>query len=152
MRMVVLATIAVSAGLFAATSSANAAAYTFTTIDVPGALGSSGAAGINNAGQIVGGFADHAGPHGYLDTGGSFTTIDVPGASSTEALGISNAGQIVGDTQNRGGSPFASPFGPRLLLLGRRLYGHRRARCTWHVRPRYQRRRTDRRDFSHQQQ
>ena len=118
MRMVVLATIAVSAGLFAATSSANAAAYTFTTIDVPGALGSSGAAGINNAGQIVGGFADHAGPHGYLDTGGSFTTIDVPGASSTEALGISNAGQIVGDTQNRGGRPLLLPLGHGFFYSG----------------------------------
>ncbi len=34
--------------------------------------------------------------HGFLEFGGSFTTIDVPGASDTEALGINNAGQVVG--------------------------------------------------------
>jgi hypothetical protein len=34
--------------------------------------------------------------HGYLDTGGSFTQIDVPGAIGTEAFGINDAGQIVG--------------------------------------------------------
>jgi uncharacterized membrane protein len=31
-----------------------------------------------------------------LDVGGSFTTIDVPGASSTHAAGINDSGQIVG--------------------------------------------------------
>ena len=35
--------------------------------------------------------------HGFVDTGGSFTTIDVPGASSTQgAFGINDSGQIVG--------------------------------------------------------
>jgi len=34
--------------------------------------------------------------HGFLDTGGSFTSIDVPGSSQTQAFGINDAGQIVG--------------------------------------------------------
>jgi probable HAF family extracellular repeat protein len=37
------------------------------------------------------------GLHGFLYTGGSFTQIDVPGASQTLAYGINSAGQIVGN-------------------------------------------------------
>jgi probable HAF family extracellular repeat protein len=62
---------------------------------VPGARSTS-AQGINDAGQIVGFFIDSTGNHGFLDTGGSFTTIDVPGTSFTIANGINDAGQIVG--------------------------------------------------------
>src|SRR4051812_49847134 len=71
----------------AAGSSANAAAYTFMTIDVPGAFFFTLASGINDAGQIVGSFSPSrfVGNHGFLYTGGSFTQIDVPGASSTSA-------------------------------------------------------------------
>src|SRR6266446_696148 len=83
-----------------ASSPANADAFIFTQIDVPGAF-STAALGINNAGQIVGSF--NQGVHGFLDAGGSFTQIDVPfpfcrfpGACFTEASGINNAGQIVG--------------------------------------------------------
>src|SRR4051794_12280113 len=77
----------------AAGSSANAANFSFTQIDVPGATNTS-AEDINNVGQIVGQFS--GGLHGFLDTGGSFTQIDVPGGSFTQALGINDAGQIVG--------------------------------------------------------
>jgi len=68
------------------------------TIDVPGAdPGSTAANGINDTGQIVGQFGDATGFHGFLrNTDGSFTTIDVPGASGTFAQGINNTGQIVG--------------------------------------------------------
>ena len=48
---------------------------------------------------MVGRFFDRrVGPgHGFLlDTGGSFTQIDVPGTSETFAFGINDAGQIVG--------------------------------------------------------
>jgi probable HAF family extracellular repeat protein len=51
--------------------------YSFTTIDVPGALSTS-PSGINDSGQIVGGFWDGLKGHGFLYRGGSFTTIDVP--------------------------------------------------------------------------
>ena len=42
--------------------------------------------GINDAGQIVGNFVDASGPHGFLLSGGNFTTIDVPGSSFTRPL------------------------------------------------------------------
>jgi hypothetical protein len=53
--------------------------------------------GINNSGQIVGSFVAGGTFYGFVDTGGSFTTIDVPGASSTQgAFGINDSGQVVG--------------------------------------------------------
>jgi probable HAF family extracellular repeat protein len=67
----------------------------FTQIHVPGAI--TDAFGINDAGQIVGGFTDTTGPtHGFLDTRGSFTQIDVPGLTPgaqtfTVAFGINDA-------------------------------------------------------------
>lgn len=87
-----------------------AAASAFTTIDVPGAtctVTSSGyvalvaihsANGINNAGQIVGDFCGaNDKTHGFLRSPtGTFTTVDVPGASDTFLTGINNVGQIVG--------------------------------------------------------
>jgi uncharacterized membrane protein len=73
------------------------ASYTFTTIDIPGSIGTV-AGGINTAGQIVGRFRDATGiGHGFLKEGTTFTTIDVPGATeTTEANGTSTAGQTVG--------------------------------------------------------
>src|SRR4051794_41497713 len=74
----------------------------FMQIDVPGATDTQ-AQGINDAGQIVRLFSDSMGGHGFLDTAGTFTTIDVPSAipvlgltGYTYALGVNNAGQIVG--------------------------------------------------------
>ena len=49
----------------AAGSSANAANFSFTQIDVPGAIFTE-AFDINDAGQIVGGFNDSTGSHGFL--------------------------------------------------------------------------------------
>jgi len=72
-----------------------------TTIDYPGASYTE-ASGINNAGQVVGSYEGPYYSHGFLESGRSFTTIDVPtidvpGASSTlGASGINNAGQVVG--------------------------------------------------------
>ena len=72
------------------------AAYTFTTIDVPGALNTF-ASGINNAGEIVGSFEDHpSGSMGFLYTNGVVTTTNVPGAVGTSASAISNSGIIAG--------------------------------------------------------
>ena len=63
------------------------------------------AAGINNAGNIVG-FYTKSGQttsNGFLDIGGNFTTLDAPGATSTMLLGINNKGLIVGtDTDANG--------------------------------------------------
>jgi hypothetical protein len=43
------------------------------------------------------------GDHGFLYSGGSFTQIDVPGATPTDAHGINGAGQIVGSFVNSTG-------------------------------------------------
>ncbi|HYZ31683.1 MAG TPA: hypothetical protein VE684_05295 [Crenalkalicoccus sp.] len=73
--------------------------YTFTTIDVPGATSEPQLWGINDRGDIVGSYfgGGSLGEHGFLlDREGHVTTIDVPGASLTEAKGVNNRGDIVG--------------------------------------------------------
>jgi len=68
--------------------------YTYTTIDDP--LGTSVAFGINDAGQVVGGYSDATNhEHGFLYSGGTFTTLAL--SADTLAYGINDAGQIVGD-------------------------------------------------------
>src|SRR4051794_19255223 len=73
--------------------------YIFTTIDVPGAGGTS-ITGINNSGQMSGTYTDPRSgtAHGFLLSGGVFTPIDAPGATSTSLSGINASGQIVGFT------------------------------------------------------
>ncbi len=74
----------------------NASAFTFTTLDVPGAT-STEAFGINGHRQIAGFYEDANGGHGFLrDPAGTFTTLDVPGATVTAAFGINGHGRIVG--------------------------------------------------------
>ena len=96
--MKTLATIVVAALSFlslAFSTPVTAGQYIFTTIDNPaGSVNGerTRAFGINDAGQIVGDF----GAHGFLYSGGIFTTIDVPGAGVTQAFDINSAGQIVG--------------------------------------------------------
>ncbi len=74
------------------------ATETFEGVNFPGATQQL-AIGVNDSGEIVGQYADSSGvKHGYLLSGGTFTTIDVPfpGAIGTDAEGIANAGAIVG--------------------------------------------------------
>jgi probable HAF family extracellular repeat protein len=55
--------------------------YVYTTLDVPGSLDTF-ANGINDAGQVVGWWADHNGrDHGFLYSGGRYSTLDAPGSS-----------------------------------------------------------------------
>src|SRR5439155_9880083 len=68
------------------------ASYDFTTIDVPNSV-TTNAFGINDRGQIVGGYDGH----GFLLSGGTFTTIDVPNSQGTGANRINDRGQIVGN-------------------------------------------------------
>ena len=68
-------------------------AYTYTTLDVPGASNTY-AYGIDG-GNIVGYYYDDSGSHGFSYDGTTYTTLDVPGASNTEAYGI-DGGNIVG--------------------------------------------------------
>jgi hypothetical protein len=75
------------------------------TIDYPQA-GSTTGNGINNKGQIVGGFCTSTidcpvlggsiADHGFLDSNGVFTQLDYPGAQSTQAMAINDAGAIAG--------------------------------------------------------
>jgi probable HAF family extracellular repeat protein len=76
----------------------------FTQIDVPfsGATGT-GAFGINNSGQIVGYWRDASTDHGFLLSGGTYTTIDYPGAVFTYANAINNLGDVVGFYGDAGG-------------------------------------------------
>ena len=79
--------------------------YTYTTIDDPSAVtGSTVAGGINDADQIVGNYQDAGGLHGYLLSGGIFTTLnDALGVKGTFATGINDTGQIVGSYIDAGG-------------------------------------------------
>ena len=69
--------------------------YSFTTIDIPGAVGI-GTNGINNVGQIVGGLNFGGPTQGAIFSGDTFTTFLFPGAVDSEALGVNDSGQIVG--------------------------------------------------------
>jgi probable HAF family extracellular repeat protein len=81
----------------------------YTTFDVPSAFGSyTEPWGINDLGQIVGSFIPHDGTpgctaSGFLDTGGAFSVINVPGAKCTQAVGINNSGEIIGRFQIENG-------------------------------------------------
>jgi probable HAF family extracellular repeat protein len=56
---------------------------------------------INDKGQIVGFFNDSSGvTHGFLEQGGTYSTIDVPGATNTFPYGINNSGAIGGDQED----------------------------------------------------
>jgi probable HAF family extracellular repeat protein len=80
--------------------------YSFTQLDVPGAIFTEGYK-ISNSGQIVGDYIDTSNQwHGFLKDGGGYTTIDPTGLGAifTNAFGINDAGQIVGvyrDSSNR---------------------------------------------------
>lgn len=72
-----------------------AQAVTFTTIDFPGAILTS-VNGINDNGDMVGNY-DTTQVHGFLLSGGVFTSIDFPGTGvSTWCEGINDNGDIVG--------------------------------------------------------
>src|ERR1019366_2923199 len=74
--------------------------------------------GINDAGQVVGSYTDGSGvEHGFLYSGGSFTTLNVPSNQNTFPRGISNSGQIVG---YYGGGPDGSSY--RGFLYGSGIY------------------------------
>ncbi len=85
--------------LLIAPMSARADPFTYQVIDVPGSdVGSTGFfdLGINDFGEIVGDFTDAAGYHGFLYSGGKYTTINAPNATSTVASEINDRHQIVG--------------------------------------------------------
>ena len=83
------------------------AGTTFTYLDgfLPGGTQNNQAVGINNAGWVVGFYADSSGVlHGYLFNGTSATTLDFLGGMGTQAFGINNHGEIVGDYTDSAGT------------------------------------------------
>jgi hypothetical protein len=79
--------------------------YTYTTLDDPLATNGTWAAGINNAGQIVGSYGDGTGLHGFLYNNATYTTLDDPSATNgTQALDINNTGEIVGNYYDGSGA------------------------------------------------
>src|SRR5271166_1450170 len=73
---------------------------TFTYLDgfLPMSVGNNQAVGINNAGLVVGFYADSMGVfHGYLFNGATAMTLDFMGGMGTQAFGINNHSEIVGD-------------------------------------------------------
>src|SRR6266567_752329 len=84
---------------------ASFAAYSFTDVDYPGAVWTV-PTGINDSGQIVGQYLASSGVrHGFLLSGGTYTTIDCPDpyTDGSNAVGINNSGQIVGFCSVPGG-------------------------------------------------
>ena len=107
-----------ASGLLLFTTRSAAQSFNLGTIDVPcaacpgGIARSTSAQGINPGGDIVGSYVDAVGKsHGFLLSGGQFTSIDVPGALvgvagnlPTVARGINPGGDIVGN--------FTAPYNP----------------------------------------
>jgi uncharacterized membrane protein len=97
----------------------------YTSIDVPGADPATKPGtrphGINNAGTIVGEYADLSGMiHGFVLSNGIYTTLDYPGALSTKAGGINDAGTIVGEYTDANGHNhgfLATPTSTPVLTL-----------------------------------
>lgn len=69
----------------------------FQAVNDPGGGAEQFASGINDSGQIVGGYIDTSFFfHGYELSGGTFTTIAYPGGDNTIPSAINNSGAIVG--------------------------------------------------------
>src|SRR5262249_19126699 len=79
---------------------------TFTDFDLPGAVGSTFAKGINDSAQVVGSYPFDTSGHGFLRSsdGSAIVIIDEPSASGvsngggfgTVATAINGSGQVVG--------------------------------------------------------
>ena len=91
------------------------------------------AAGINDKGEIVGGYHTSNGLLGFLYSGGKYTTIDVSGSSSTAAAGINNKGEIVGNYTNSLGVEFGFLYivaAPSFMVGNLDLIGFPRLTCS----------------------
>jgi probable HAF family extracellular repeat protein len=96
----------IGAGFLAHVSGTKTVTETYKAVNYPHVPQQQEANDVNDAGQIVGYYADSSGVyHGYERSGVKFTTIDVPfaGATLTSASAINNSGEIVGEWTDSGG-------------------------------------------------
>ena len=75
----------------------------FSILNVPGALAYPGTnstetTGINDAGTVVGAYAEGGVNHAFLYSEGHFTVVDVPGGQLYLTSGINNAGEFIVDS------------------------------------------------------
>src|SRR5262249_10051635 len=92
-------------------------AYEFITIDLPDGLEPGGfygaAGGINDRGWIVGAYGGIV-SKAFLDTGRTFTTLDLPSTiqlcCALKANGVNNRGKIVGIFLRAGGIIYTAGF------------------------------------------
>jgi hypothetical protein len=84
-----------------------------TNFTVPGTELATSAHAMNNLGQVVGGYDDENGVHGFLrNADGTLTyPIDYPGAVATDLYGINDTGWMVGSYDDTDGD-FHSIFLP----------------------------------------
>ena len=76
-------------------------------IDDPLGIGTTTAAAINNSGEIGGFYTNGANETlGFIDDGGTFTTISVPGATEVMVLGLNDNGYAAGTYTNAAGGMF----------------------------------------------
>ena len=80
--------------------------YRYTALDDPLAVSGfsfTTAYGINSSGQIVGSYRDvvSGATHGFLYSGGTYTTLDVPSATLTEARAINDSVRSSGPTRRQ---------------------------------------------------
>ena len=78
----------------------------FTELDYPEADAQTAPYAINNAGEVVGYFNNGSNVEGFIYSGGAngtWTALNVPGASNTYAYGINNEGQVLGDYSDANG-------------------------------------------------
>jgi uncharacterized membrane protein len=108
---------------------------TFTTLNDPLTTNHfTTPAGINTSGTIVGFYEASGAAHGFLLSGGTYTTLDDPlGIHGTSAGGINDMGQIVGGYQDSASQTHGIPLERRCLHHPRRPC-HRRTqhRGSWH--------------------
>jgi probable HAF family extracellular repeat protein len=107
--------------------------YIFNTFDDPSASlpPTTWGRGVNDMDQIVGFYIDATGFHGFLESGGTYTTIEDPLAThgpdpntgGTFANGINNAGQIVGGYRNASGEHGFLPSGGAMIVTALRAAG-----------------------------
>lgn len=84
----------------------NPTTLSYSFFAVPGAAQySTSPSGLNDKDQVAGYFADASGVyHGFIKEYGTYTTIDVPGATNTFLDGLNNRGVVQGQIYNAAGA------------------------------------------------